>query len=130
MNWLEHYIRSSRPELFYKKGALRNFAKFTGKRLCQSLFFNKDAGLSHLKRDSGTGEISKNTFSYRTPLVAASVTFMCFHIRRYMKGERYILTFFLDTIDQLTVSLNAKKLVCLFFSYLLIIRSTYLSESF
>ena len=55
MNWLEHYIRSSRPELFYKKGALRNFAKFTGKRLCQSLFFNKDAGLSHLKRDSGTG---------------------------------------------------------------------------
>ena len=75
-------------------------------------------------------EISENTFSYRTPLVAASVTFMCFHIRRYMKGERYILTFFLDTIDQLTVSLNAKKLVCLFFSYLLIIRSTYLSESF
>ena len=29
-----------------KKGVLRNFAKFTGKRLCQSLFFNKVAGLS------------------------------------------------------------------------------------
>ena len=28
------------------KGALRNFAKFTGKYLCQSLFFNKVAGLS------------------------------------------------------------------------------------
>ena len=28
-----------------KRGALRNFAKFTGKRLCQSLFFNKVAGL-------------------------------------------------------------------------------------
>ena len=27
-----------------KKGALRNFAKFTGKHLCQSLFFNKVAG--------------------------------------------------------------------------------------
>ena len=26
-------------------GALRNFAKFTGKHLCQSLFFSKDAGL-------------------------------------------------------------------------------------
>ena len=28
-----------------KNGALRNFAKFTGKHLCQSLFFNKVAGL-------------------------------------------------------------------------------------
>ena len=37
--------RSSRPEMFYKKGALRNFTKFTGKHLCQSLFFNKVAGL-------------------------------------------------------------------------------------
>ena len=27
-----------------KKGALRNFTKFTGKHLCQSLFFNKVAG--------------------------------------------------------------------------------------
>ena len=28
-------------EVFYKKGILKNFAKFTGKHLCQSLFFNK-----------------------------------------------------------------------------------------
>ena len=28
-----------------KKGVLRNFAKFTGKYLCRSLFFNKAAGL-------------------------------------------------------------------------------------
>ena len=28
-----------------KKGALRNFAKFTRKHLCQNLFFNKNAGL-------------------------------------------------------------------------------------
>ena len=27
-----------------KKGVIRNFAKFTGKHLCQSLFFNKVAG--------------------------------------------------------------------------------------
>ena len=27
-----------------RKGILRNFAKFTGKHLCQSLFFNKVAG--------------------------------------------------------------------------------------
>ena len=38
-------IRSSRPEVFRKKGFLRNFAKFTGKHLCQSLFLNKVAGL-------------------------------------------------------------------------------------
>ena len=28
-----------------KKGTLRDFAKFKGKRLCQSLFFNKVTGL-------------------------------------------------------------------------------------
>ena len=26
-------------------GVLRNFAKFTGKNLCQSVYFNKNAGL-------------------------------------------------------------------------------------
>ena len=33
------------PEVFRKIGVLRNFAKFTGKHLCQSLFFNKVVGL-------------------------------------------------------------------------------------
>ena len=28
-----------------RKGVLRNFAKLTGKHLCQSLFFNKVGGL-------------------------------------------------------------------------------------
>ena len=37
--------QSSRGVL-YKKGVLANFEKFTGKRPCQSLFFNKVAGLS------------------------------------------------------------------------------------
>ena len=36
---------SSLPEVFCKKGVFRNTAKFTGKHLCQSLFFNKVAGL-------------------------------------------------------------------------------------
>ena len=36
--------RSSHPEVFCEKGVLINFAKFTGKHLCQSLFFNKVAG--------------------------------------------------------------------------------------
>ena len=38
-------FRSSRPEVFCKKGVLENFAEFIGKHLCQSLFFNKVAGL-------------------------------------------------------------------------------------
>ena len=38
-------IRSSHPVVFCEKGLLRNFLKFTGKLLCQSLFFNKVAGL-------------------------------------------------------------------------------------
>ena len=75
--------RSSHPEVFCKKGVLKNFAKFTGKHPCQSLFFNKVAGLrlqlKRLKKETLTQvfscefwKISKNSFSYRTPLVAAS----------------------------------------------------------
>ena len=41
-------IRSSHPEVLCEKVALKNFAKFTEKHLCQSLFFNKVAGLRQL----------------------------------------------------------------------------------
>ena len=37
-------LRSSRPEMFFKEGVLKHFAKFIGKLLCQSLFFHKVAG--------------------------------------------------------------------------------------
>ena len=37
--------RSSRQKVFCKNGVLRNFAKFTGKHLCQNLLFNKAACL-------------------------------------------------------------------------------------
>ena len=69
-------LRSSHGRFSVKKAVLRNFIKFSGKHLCQSLFFNKVPGLR-----PGTlaqvfsceiCETSKNTFSYRTPLVAAS----------------------------------------------------------
>ena len=65
---------SSRPEVFYKKDVLRNFGKLTEKHLCQSLLLNFIK-----KRESVTGDflwilrISKNTFSYRTSPMAASV---------------------------------------------------------
>ena len=41
-----HENRSSHQTCSIKKGVLRNFAKFTGKHLRQSLFFNKITGLS------------------------------------------------------------------------------------
>ena len=39
-----HLCSSSRPQVFCKKGVLKNFVKFKGKDLCQGLFFNKVAG--------------------------------------------------------------------------------------
>ena len=46
--------RSSHQGCSMKKGVVINFVKFTGKDLCQSLF-NKVAGQTLLKRESGTG---------------------------------------------------------------------------
>ena len=42
---LVDHFRSSHWACSVGKGVLRNFAKFTGKHLCQGLFFNKVAGL-------------------------------------------------------------------------------------
>ena len=45
---IEHYFtkfRSSHQRCSVRKGVLRNFTKFTGKHLRQSLFFNKVASL-------------------------------------------------------------------------------------
>ena len=73
----KHWNRSSRPKVFCKKGVLENFAKFTWKHPCQSLSFNK---VAFIKKETLAQvfscefcEISKNTVSYRTPPVAASV---------------------------------------------------------
>ena len=38
-------LRSEAATRGVLKGVLRNFTKFTGKHLCQSLFFNKVAGM-------------------------------------------------------------------------------------
>ena len=69
--------RNSHQRCSMKKGVLRNFTKFTGKHLCQSLFFNKVADLrlaTFLKRGSGIGvflwflrNFLEHPF-YRTPL--------------------------------------------------------------
>ena len=44
-NSLKANVRSSHRRCSMKKGILKNLSKFTEKHLCQSLFFNKVAGL-------------------------------------------------------------------------------------
>ena len=58
-----HASRSSRPEVFCKKGVLRTSQNSQGKTC---------AGVSFLVSSYEFCEISKNTFFHRTPLVAAS----------------------------------------------------------
>ena len=74
------HIKTPRTEVFCEKGVLGNFAKFTGKHLCQNLFINKVAGLFNFIKKETLAQvlscefckISKNTFSYRTLPLAAS----------------------------------------------------------
>ena len=84
-NLLQSYSnRRSRPEVFCKKDILRNFAKFTGKRLCQSQKENLPQMFS-----CEFCEVSKNTFSYRTPLVACdtreSFVYVSSSVRFYVR---------------------------------------------
>ena len=71
-------FRSSRPEVFCKKVVLRNFAKFTGKHLCQSLFFIKVEGL-------GPATLLKKRLWYRCFFVNFAkflrTTFLIEHLR-------------------------------------------------
>ena len=83
LNMTLSMYRSSRPEVFCKKGILRNFVKFTGKHQCESLFFRLFCRLNPAtllkKRLSqrcflvNFAKFLKKTFSYRIPPVAASV---------------------------------------------------------
>ena len=65
--------RSSRPEVFCKKDVLRKFAKFTGKHLhLRPATLSKKETLAQVF-SCEFSEISKRTFFYKTPLVAASI---------------------------------------------------------
>ena len=78
-------FRNSRPQVFCKKGIFKNFVKFAGKHLRQSLFFNKIADLRPAtlvkKRpwyrvqvySCKFCEIFKSTFFKRTHSVVGSV---------------------------------------------------------
>ena len=73
----------SRSEVFCKKGVLRDFAKSAGERLCHRVSFLvqlQASACSFIRKETLPQvfscefyKISKNTFRYRTPPVAASV---------------------------------------------------------
>ena len=85
--------KSSHRSCSVRKRVLRNFAIFTGKHLCQSLFFNKVAGLRHeacnfVKKKTLAQvlscefcEISKNTFftEHLRATASGSHSFICYH---------------------------------------------------
>ena len=97
--------RYSRPGVFCKKGVLRNFAKFIGKHLCQNLVFNNVAGLrpeacNFIKKETLVQvfscefcEISRNTFSYRTPPVAASECKLASCLRNNLRNVKKMTVF-------------------------------------
>ena len=61
--------RSSHQRCSIIKGVLINFAKFTGKHLCQSLFYNKAAGLRLWQRcfPVNFAKFLRARFSWNTP---------------------------------------------------------------
>ena len=77
------HFRSSRPEVFGKKLVLKSFAKFTGKHLRKSLFLIK----RRLWRRCFPVNFEK---FLRSPLVAASVTFVSYK-RLFIIGKEISL---------------------------------------
>ena len=136
----EYIFRSSCPELFYEKGALKNFAKF-GKHLCQSLLFNKVVlwkPPTLLKRDHSTLLSCEFCKNFEEHIFCETPANSCFCIlpiwRPEEPGEKVAYTQFVaHSFDVITLELETKEmlLICLqiqnkihydFFKYLLFTR--------
>ena len=99
INWRQSLNRGSPPEVFFKKGILRNFAKFTEKLLCQRLFFNKVTSLrpaTLLKKESLAQvfscefcDISKNIFSLQ------NTSGGCFNLKNLCRIFNFIFSLFI-----------------------------------
>ena len=84
--------------MFYEKGDLRNVTKFTGKHMCQNLFFNKIAGLkpaNSVKKRPWHRCFSVNFVKFlRTPFLQNTPDCFCIeisHITCYLKDLRTLL---------------------------------------
>ena len=112
-------------QMFFKIGALKIFCKYHRKTPVLEPFFNKVAGLKRsanlLKRDSTQVflceicKIFKNTFVYRTPLVAASeikaFNFQCFLL--------WLCSFLFEKLYSLQMEIEKKAFASKMFQYLL-----------
>ena len=70
--------------MFFRIDALKNFASFTGKHLCQCLFLIK---LQASRQGFSSEIIFKNTFFYRTSLVTSSIFRTYFTPLRFSKTD-------------------------------------------
>ena len=95
--WSSHlrWSRSNNQRCSVRIGVLRKFAKFTGKHLCLRIFLNKVV----IKEETLAQvfsckfcELFKNTYSYRTPLVAASL--VCCHLFHKKWGLQSLQIYF------------------------------------
>ena len=87
-----HATRSSNQKCSMQKGILRNLAKFTGKHLCQSLFFNKVAGLrpeTLLKKGLWQRCFPTNYVKFlRTPFLS-NTSSGCFYATKYWNFKTF-----------------------------------------
>ena len=125
-----HFTRQKQPpEVFCnKKSVLRNIAKFTGKYLCQSLFFNKVAGLrpvtllkkrlwhryfpvnfakflrtSFLQNTSGRLLLTRNEISCKHPFENKITLFATIKIKRVSHSQNKVNY---DDVNTLSTSCN------------------------
>ena len=97
--------RGSRPDVFCFKGVLRNFTKFTGKYLCQNIFFNIIAGLrpvTLLKKRLWHRCFPENFVKFlRTPFFIENLQWLLLSLR-LVQGEILLFRKYITSSSKLT----------------------------
>ena len=116
---LSYSERSSRPEVFCTKGFLKNFAKFAGKHLCQSHFFNKVA-------DFRPANLLKKTLWHRCFPVDFAKLLRTTFFTEHLQWLLLILTHFRSSGPEvfLEISQNSQENTCASFSFLIKLRAS------
>ena len=90
--------RSSRLDVFCKKGVLRNFANFIGKHLCQSFLIKLQAQTCNFIKKETPARVYTNIYTniyfHRTPLVAVSIFPCCYVAKQFLE-----ITYFTDILS-------------------------------
>ena len=97
-------VQKQPPDVFCKKGVLKNFAKLSGQHLSQSLLFNKVAGLSYqlyLKKISHKCLPVNSAQFLRTPFYTEHLRWLLLKVKNFPLTRTNTCTdtcFFLPTI--------------------------------